>query len=157
MLNRRKQIRALYEFFVLVFLVSLAHDVMFWRDGRHASMWSVVGMCAAAGGLFSLWSAAKTSVDAQWKRNASADKPVMWRLSGAGVDIKGAAAAVSLKWEAIPEVWEDDKAFYFYVSEAYAQVLPKAVLQGHQDADLRALLARMLGDSGRNLTRSTKA
>jgi YcxB-like protein len=68
-------------------------------------------------------------------------RPIDWRLSDEGVQIRTSVAATDIRWEAYLKYKEGKKVFLLYVQKGQAQFIPKRVLSESETVELRNLIS----------------
>ena len=147
MMHRKRETRMTYLLFGGVFLLAVAHIVATSTGALppvHPVKYAAV-LGGAAAGFVATWLSPRVATRRLLTGNANAHGPHTVRLSPTGYHAQSPFGAVDLQWAAIREVWEDVRFLYFYVSESYAQIVPKEHLAPGDLALIRSSLDAWLG------------
>ena len=129
MTNRKWSTWALYAFGMLLIVGAVVHITGIIPGSEPlAAPWYAATFGAGVVIVASMWIAPYQMVQTLGKGHAAPGGPHEMRLRREGLEIRSPFATVTLQWAAIRQVWEDQDHLYFYLSDNYAQILPKAAI-----------------------------
>jgi hypothetical protein len=147
--NRRWTTRAVYVFLfalALALIVLWATDNGYDDEGLHLPL---VGLCGLVGAVTAVWLSPFFAVRGIRKKNRSASGPFVYSLNETGVEAQAPGASSSVLWANVAEVYETSDFLLFYLSAAWAMVLPKRVFRDGELSAMRIALREWVGEKAR--------
>ena len=106
----------------------------------------LLGWCLPVGAVAGILMGPRSQVKALRRRNRAAAGPHVYRLAGSGLEASSTGTTTTLQWENVVEVFESREFLLFYVSTAWAYLLPKRVVPPESLSGLRTALGQWVGD-----------
>jgi len=133
-------------------LIFLALDFVDVSQGREG--WTLVHSVVTAGligGLAAGYFSPYWIVRSLRKGNRAAAGPHTYTFADHGLDARSPGTTTSLQWANIVEAYETKEFLLFFVSPAWAVLLPKRVVPETDVPGFKAALQRWLGEKARLL------